>query len=428
MLSKLLIMSESMMPFTSNWGACQRIYHYAKQIMREGVQVTVICHNTSDQTDGIVDVGGITVIGHGGRKQAQTFSSYQESSAKFKAQFRNELKKLDRNVKVVSQIARSVYRFAYSEPNVLSGRLAQKWANTVVPFAIKYIKDKEIDTVILSGPTFGLFYHAAEIKATGIKLILDYRDPWVSWYEKPTLASRSEKRAIECADLVVTTTQTLTDALNRKYCTEKCHTVMNGYDEDMWAKIPVSKHDPNKMIIAYVGNIKIKGQQSFRNPTCFLKAIKEFKSTHPNIKVEFIGVQDRLDEIDAELKECIEFQNNVSVEDSLEFMAKADVLVIFHTALDASGKYIICGKAFDCLRSGNFILSIGDMAYANKAFVEETESGIACDNKNSSILRALNEIYAHWEKKELTGTAKNIKQYSREHQNEKLLQLIQAIK
>ena len=38
MVSNLLIITESMMPFTSNWGACQRIYHYAKKMVSEGTE------------------------------------------------------------------------------------------------------------------------------------------------------------------------------------------------------------------------------------------------------------------------------------------------------------------------------------------------------------------------------------------------------
>ena len=59
MTSKLLIITEMMMPFAKNWGACQRIYHYAKKMVSEGIQVTVICHNISDRPDGTEDVDGI---------------------------------------------------------------------------------------------------------------------------------------------------------------------------------------------------------------------------------------------------------------------------------------------------------------------------------------------------------------------------------
>ena len=425
MISKILIITESMMPFNSNWGACQRIYHYSKKMVSEGVQVTVICHNTSDRIDSTENVEGITIIGHGGRK-TPTLSGVQPNGG-FKADLRKKLQAIDSNVKVVSKVVRSTYQFLYSEPNALSGRAAKKWANAVIPFVLDYISKEYIDAVILSGPTFGLFYHAAEIKTTGVKLILDYRDPWVSWYEKPTLASGAERKAIECADFVVTTTETLTEALNKKYKTDKCQTVMNGYDKDLWSTIELPEHDPSRFIISYVGNIKIHGQPGFRDSTCFMTAAKKFKERHPETIIRFVGVKDNIVDINPKLKEYIEFQNTVPVAESLEITAKADVLLMFHTALDPSGKYIICGKAFDCLRSGNYVLSIGDVAYANKEIVVKTGCGTHCDNNEDAILSALEIIYAKWKKGGLIDRNRDSEIYSRDYQNTKFLRLIGAL-
>lgn len=425
MTMNILIITESMMPFTSNWGACQRIYHYAKKMVSEGLQVTVICHNTSDRVDSTERVEGITVIGHGGRKTP--VPSGAKSNNSFKAELRKKLQTIDRNVKVVSKVVRSTYRFLYSEPNALSGRTAKKWANSVIPFALDYIDKEHADTVILSGPTFGLFYHAVEIKATGVKLILDYRDPWVSWYEKPTLASKAERKAIECADLVVTTTETLTEALNKKYKTDKCQTVMNGYDKDLWSTIALPEHDPSRFIISYVGNIKIHGQSGFRDSTCFMAAARKFKERHPESIIQFVGVKDDIDEIDPKLREYVEFRNTVPVAESLEITASADVLLMFHTALDPSGKYIICGKAFDCLRSGNYVLSIGDVAYANKEIVERTGCGMHCDNNEEAILSALETIFVKWKEGNLIERNRDTEIYSRDYQNSEFLRLIKAL-
>lgn len=425
MISKILIITESMMPFTSNWGACQRIYHYAKKMVSEGIGVTVICHNTSDKKNSTENVDGITVIGHGGRVVS---TQPMNSGGGAKANLRKKLQAVDRKVKVISKVVRSTYRFVYSEPNVLSGRSAKQWASSVIPYAIDYIKREEIDAVILSGPTFGLFYHADEIKKIGVKLILDYRDPWVSWYEKPTLAAIAEKKAIGLADLVVTTTDTLTKALNEKYRTSKCHTVMNGYDKQLWETIDTPEHDPNKLIISYIGNIKINRQPGgFRDPTVFFETVKDFKSKHPETVIQFIGVQTNLDEIDPTLKGYVDFQNTVPVAESLELTARADVLLVFHTALDPSGKYIICGKAFDCLRSGNFVLSVGDKAFANKALVQTTGIGIHCDNNHDAILTALEDIYAKWRAGKLIDKGRDTERYSRDYQNSQFLRLIRAI-
>ena len=328
-------------------------------------------------------------------------------------------------MKIVSLFIRFIYRFLYSEPNVLSGRASKKWAKDTIPFILQYIKDKNIDTVILSGPSFGIFYCARDIKDQGVKLVLDYRDPWVSWYEKPTLASCAERNAVKCADLVITTTEPLTSALNKKYNTTKCHTIMNGYDKDLWFGIKCPVHDPLDLVISYIGNIVIRKRNGgFRNPDCFIRTAKTFVQSHPSVKIRFIGVKDDLNSISSELKKYIEFQNKVSVAESLKLTAEANVLLMFHTAHDSSGKYIICGKAFDCIRSGNFVLSIGDKAYANKAFVEGNGIGIHCNNNSASILDALERIYEKWKKGSLVNNISNIDCFSRDYQNTQLLHLL----
>ena len=100
---------------------------------------------------------------------------------------------------------------------------------------------------------------------------------------------------------------------------------------------------------------------------------------------------------------------------------------MFHTAHDPSGKYIICGKAFDCMRSGNYLLSIGDVAYANKTFVEQTGSGIHCDNNREAIFEALETIYTKWKEGTLTGGSRGIEQYSRDYQNTQFLKMIRDL-
>ena len=428
MTSKILIMTEMMMPFAKNWGACQRIYHYGKKMVAEGIRVTVICHNISDRIDGTEDVDGIRVIGRGGRKTAAPAND--SSAPGFKAKLRKKLQAVDRNTKLISGAVRSSYRFVYSEPSMLSGRTSKRWADSVMPFALQFIKDEGIDTVILSGPTVGLFYHAKEIKAAGVRLILDYRDPWVSWYEKPTLASGAERRAVQSADLVVTTTETLTEALNKKYSTSKCHTVMNGYDKEQWASVTIPDHDKEHLMIAYVGNIKVQKKSNnfgFRDSRCFLETVGEFIKTHPETRVAFVGVQNDPDEIEPKFKEYVEFRGPVPLREALEITARADVLLMFHTPLDSSGKYIICGKAFDCMRSGNYMLSIGYVAYANKAFVEKTGSGIHCENNREAIMNALETIYKKWKEGSLAVENRDTEQYSRDYQNTEFLRLIRAL-
>ena len=403
MITNILIVTEAMMPFTNNWGACQRVYHYAKLMKQNGLNVSIICRNSTNRCNGTELVEGIEVCGTGGTCTA--FNEKAESNEKDTNSIREELKRIDRNVKVVSDVVRGAFRFVYSEPNVLSGYSSKKWAKSVTGEILSQIRNKKIDVIILSGPSFGPFYLAKKIKRTGVKLILDYRDPWTCWYEKYSLAENVESSV---------------------------YTIMNGYDKELWSKIAIDKynHSSGKLVISYIGAIKINGQPGFRDATVFMTAAKEFLKTHDDIRIQFIGVRDQLDSIDAELRKLIIFKNTVTVKESLEMTAKSDVLLIFHTSHDPSGKYIICGKAFDCLKSGNYVLSIGDRAYANKQLIESTGIGMHCNNNQQDILHALEEIYEKWK----NGSLRNAKLemvemelYSRDYQNTKFLELVRAL-
>ena len=260
-----------------------------------------------------------------------------------------------------------------------------------------------------------------------MKLILDYRDPWTCWYEKYSLAESAERKAVQLADLVITTTDPLTEALKEKYKSNSVYTIMNGYDRNLWSEIDKKEHRSGKMVISYIGAIKINGQPGFRDATVFLTAAKEFLKTHDDVQIQFIGVRDSLDSIDAELRKLITFKNTVPVKKSLEMTAESDVLLIFHTPLDPSGKYIICGKAFDCLKSGNYVLSIGDKAYANKQLVESTGIGMHCNNNQQDIFHALEEIHKKWKNGSLGNMRVETEAYSRDYQNTKFLELIRAL-
>lgn len=425
MIKNILIVTEAMMPFTNNWGACQRVYHYAKLMKQNGMNVSIICRNSTNRSNGTELVEGIEVCGTGGT--ATVPNEKAKSNKKETNSLREKLKKIDRNVKVVSDVVRGASRFVYSEPNVLSGYGSKKWAENVSGEILSQISDKKIDAVILSGPSFGSFYLADKIKQTGVKLILDYRDPWTCWYEKYSLAESTERKAVQLAELIITTTAPLTEALKEKYNSNAVYTIMNGYDKELWNEIEKKEHRPEKLVISYIGAIKINGQPGFRDATVFLNTAKEFLKTHDDVEVQFVGVRDPIDSIDAELRKVITFKNTVPVKESLEMTAESDVLLIFHTPLDPSGKYIICGKAFDCLKSGNYVLSIGDKAYANKQLIESTGIGMHCNNNQQDILHALEEIYAKWKNGSLGNMKVDTESYSRDYQNTKLLELIRAL-
>lgn len=132
---------------------------------------------------------------------------------------------------------------------------------------------------------------------TGLPLIMDLRDPWSLERRLPEekahplsfrLARRYERRCVDRADLVVTNTDEVREAMERRYGGGRARflTVLNGYDELDLPPSPARSRTVFK--IAYAGGIYLD-----RNPeTLFLavqKAVSELGLTPEELSVEMIG-------------------------------------------------------------------------------------------------------------------------------------------
>lgn len=414
----IVILTESMMPFTFSWGACQRVFYYSKQLLSEGYAVTIICKNDSKLDDGITNNEGITVIGLG-------FSHSDNRETNNKNSIKDRIKKLDRNNKTFSNIIRSSARFAYSEPNIFFGPKSHRWVKKYSEKILRTINEIKPYVTIISGPPFGLFSLVSKIRAICNKIILDYRDPWTLWYEKPTLMSHIEKHAIENSDYIITSTDSLCEGMKKKYPKANVISILNGYDESSWNNINFPTVYKDRIVFSYIGAIWINNPPAFRDASNFIFAANKFADLHNDAYFQFYGVRDNVNDIDKSFKKHVVFNGNIPVKESLVEMMKSHVLIVMHTAHDASGKYIICGKLYDYMKSKKFVLSIGDCADANKHFVETNHIGLHCNNNIDDIISALNMIYMMWkENKMFVKSSDDINVFSRQFQNNKLVDMI----
>ena len=109
----------------------------------------------------------------------------------------------------------------------------------------------------------------------------------------------------------------------------------------------------------------------------------------------------------------------------MQEVQNSDAVVVIHTADDSSGKYIVCGKLYDYLRSGKFILSVGNKAAGNNNLLDLYNCGVCCNNDRDSIRECLDLIYTKWKNDLLAvDVPKEIDWYSRESQNTEFLRLI----
>lgn len=416
---KVLVLAESMMPFCKDWGACQRVYYYSLKLISEGYDVHVICRNSSENPAGTLDVKGIKVTTP---DQPRSVSKGNSTKARI-------IRVIKSNALILKTMQK-MYRFAYSEPNLFRGKESKNWAEQNKQFIKDYIVREGIDCVIISGPPFGMFYLADEIKEIGVKLVLDYRDPWNLWYEKYSLAEKHEKRAVESADFVIASTDSLAKALKEKYGKDDVYAVLNGYDVSSWEnqQNDVQRGRSDKLVISYVGYVLVNTPPAFRDPRCFIKTACEFLNSKDDVVIKFIGVGDDLSTIKEEYKNKIEFRNRIPVEDALREVNNSDVALVIHTAKDSSGNYIVCGKLYDYLKSGKFVLSVGDNAKCNNELIDRYDLGIHCGNNKKAIMESLEYIYAKWKEGSLyVSVPDDAIRYSRDFQNSELVKLLKNI-
>lgn len=420
MNKKVLVLTEAMMPYCNDWGSCQRVYHYSLKLISEGYAVSVICRNSSPNPAGEADVNGIKVLTPEGAKTA----------GNGKPSLRSKAIRFCKENKLVLSLLQKIYRFAYSEPNLFRGKESKQWAQNNKQFIKDYISQEKIDVVIISGPPFGLFYLAGEIKQLGVKLVLDYRDPWNLWYEKKSLSEKYEKGAVENADLVIASTVNLANGLKEKYNKDHIHPILNGYDIAAWENQEqcAQVREKDKLVISYVGYILVNHPPAFRDPRCFIETACEFLESRDDVEINFIGVGDDLATIDDRFKSKINFKNRVPVEEALKAVNDSDVALVIHTAKDSSGNYIVCGKLYDYLKSGKYVLSVGDKAQCNNDLIDRYNVGFHCNNDRKSILESLELIYKKWEENALKADVPDdMIRYSREYQNTEFVKLIDSM-
>lgn len=417
----VLILIEAMVPFTNYWGGCQRAYMFGQKLIESGYKVHVICRNQSQNDEGIVEHNGMIVCGRG-----RPITSQSDNVGSMDLSIKRRVKNFVKNNSQLKKMAMDFSRFLYSEPNVFDGRMSANWVKDNINYIKDYIRDNKIGLVIISGPPFGLFRIASILKKS-VKVVLDYRDPWTLWYEKVSLASIFEKRALKNADLIITSTNALADSIKSHFEVENVYPILNGYNKKMWESLDPFVNQEKHFVISHIGLITLNREGGFRNATNFIKAVDAFLSNHEDAIAQFVGVKNPEEGYQLGLNNRLFFLPQVPVERSLEMIRESNVLVALHTAEDSSGKYIICGKIYDYLMSGNYILSIGDYAYANCEMVMSNKAGIHCKNDVKEILAALNLLYQKWKGGSAEICHRDTDQYSRDYQNTQFLRLVEAI-
>ncbi len=139
---------------------------------------------------------------------------------------------------------------------------AQRWGGAWLPVARQLIEKENIRHVIVTGAPFTVMGQAARLKQRlpGIRLLLDFRDPWSFRLPEETAfqrfrkkeAQRTEQQALLHADVALFTTRRMKEAYAEAYPDHRARlgVLRNGYDEDDFRELPAAGPASFRMVHA----------------------------------------------------------------------------------------------------------------------------------------------------------------------------------
>lgn len=427
-MGKHIIITWSMIPFTNNWGGCQRMYYLADSLNAEGDSVEIICAyegifdpgTNHDLTTYAYDINGNMVTKEG----LLHLSTSSEQKKRIGIDYSGTVQGI--MMQAISVIAKAVNYFL-NESSPRKGMKVYTWLWRNSKNIEDIVRESSCDDVIISGPPHTLFLLIRKLKRLGCRIILDYRDPWNTWRIGYPLSRKIERKCLNLADDIVCTNKNMRESLinNFKVNSLKIHIIGNGYSKKKWNSIELHKDRKENFIISYIGSINLESFVSFRNCKNVIDAFVKFNDSHKDTRLKFVGVNDFSNRLLEEYRrKNIEIQGKVSVDESFRIMEESDVLMLMHTAEDMSGKYIISAKLYDYIAADKPVIGIGHNYDLHKEIIEKENIGIFCENDMSEIEAAYEKLYRKWRAGDLKAECQSKKEYTREFQNRIYVKLL----
>jgi glycosyltransferase involved in cell wall biosynthesis len=270
------------------------------------------------------------------------------------------------------------------------------WAPFATCVGFRAIAREETDVIYSTGPPFSNHIVGMCLKRiTGKPLILDFRDAWSAnpvrrikfAGTRHVIENILEKLVIRSADLVVSTTEGITEDFRRRYGPQPAGrfiTLPNGYDRDEFCfPNSLSKEQRQKMRIVHTGQLTVE-----RSPRPLLIALRQLLDERPDltdyIEVYLVGenqtfldgktIENYLEEF--RLHSVIRLVGHVPQPEAIQYQVSADILLLVIGAVSPEevSTYGIASKVFDYMIAGRPVLALADPGPVSD-LVQETQIG-----------------------------------------------------
>jgi glycosyltransferase involved in cell wall biosynthesis len=313
-----------------------------------------------------------------------------------------------------------------------------------------YLKTDNVDLILATGDPFVLFRYASKLsKKHNIPWIADYRDPWSqSFSAKKGFFHRKfdlffEKRIVKTALQINTVDQLFKLKLNQLFPTKQIEIFPNGFDEIEIARTNSIEQKSEILTFSFIGTIYL--WHPIRE---LLNDFAIFSAKHPekDFRVKFYGINNA-DEISelvnsqfTELKEKIVLIAKLPNGELLAHLAKDNVLLLFnyfqftgtkiYDYLGLKRKILLCyenSEEAKMLKNQYYFHEIETDITPQIDIINKTNSGVIVRD-SQHLINVIEGLFSEFQE---TGrifcNSKNVENYSRKIQVEKLADLIKSL-
>lgn len=315
-----------------------------------------------------------------------------------------------------------------------------------------YLRTHQVDGIIATADPFVLFSYAAKLsREFDTPWIADYRDPWSlnegRGNNKLSLAWHKflEKKIVRSASMVTTVSAFVQFKIDSVVPNKSYTLLPNGFDPDIIDSLKDVTQDGNELAISFVGSI-----YPWHPLHSFLRQAEEFvhNRKNPRIVFKFYGTNMNDELIELVQKEFpslapyLFVYPKISNAELLHNLAKDHVMLLFNYYSFMGTKIFdylgIRRKMILCYMNDSEANELKEKYYTTKEndhfsgslqadLIQETESGILVENA-SHLMEVLDALYTEFETTgEIACPSKDIAQFSRKIQVEKLAKLIHQL-
>lgn len=286
------------------------------------------------------------------------------------------------------------------------------WIPDCVRRGKEIIGKEKFDLIFATGgPWSGLVAAARLKKASGLPLVLDFRDPW---YSNPTAVRRAkvcrhidlglEKYVMNAADAIIANTEELrADFLKRfpKLSSDQVVAITNGFEDYLPA---LARPSGRPLTLTHTGALYFS-----RNPLPLLQAAAQLITSgrigKGDFRLKFVGgiqVDDsRVSELlsSEAMTGVVDVVDRVPYAESLRYTQEADALLLIQPDFPLQ----VPRKLFEYMAAQKPIFCITEHQGATGKLVRCNGLGYVCENDVIAIGKNLNKLIEDWQQGQPSG-------------------------